>query len=126
MMIKHIARLYLSRPGNQTRDLISALGGGLGFNFGYLALNFYPPLIYYVVIFHLIGFNLLWSFKLMIIPVLFSSIGMYLLGKRFLIKKPAYFRQLIYIFFYRAITIYIRGAWAEFFAMSILPFCFLG
>jgi len=103
--------------------------GGLGFNFGYPLFNFYPPLIYYVSeFFHLIGFNLLWSLKLMIITGSFiSSIGMYSLGKRFFDKKTGLLAATFFtFFFYRMITIYIRGAWAEFFAMSLLPFIFLG
>jgi len=56
-----------------------------------------------------------------------SSIGMYLLGKRFFNKKTGLLVATLFtFFFYRTITIYIRGAWAEFFAMSILPLVFLG
>ena len=126
---QHIARLYLLDQAIKQGNLYPRWVGGLGFNFGYPLFNFYPPLIYYVAeLFHLIGFNLLWSLKLMIITgTFFSSIGMYLLGKRFFDKKTGLLSAALFIFFfYRAITIYIRGAWAEFFAMSILPFVFLG
>src|SRR3989338_10606869 len=126
---QHIARLYLLDQAIRQSDLYPRWVGGLGFNFGYPLFNFYPPLIYYVAeFFHLIGFNLLWSLKLMIITgSFFSSIGMYLLGKRFFDKKTGLLVATFFtFFFYRAITIYIRGAWAEFFAMSILPFVFLG
>jgi len=126
---QHIARLYLLDQAIRQGVLYPRWVGGLGFNFGYPLFNFYPPLIYYVAeFFHLIGFNLLWSFKLMIITgSFFSSIGMYLLGKRFFDKKTGILSATLFtFFFYRAITIYIRGAWAEFFAMSILPFVFLG
>ena len=126
---QHIARLYLLDQAIRQGILYPRWVGGLGFNFGYPLFNFYPPLIYYVAeFFHLIGFNLLWSFKLMIITgSFFSSIGMYLLGKRFFDKKTGILSATLFtFFFYRAITIYIRGAWAEFFAMSILPFVFLG
>lgn len=126
---QHIARLYLLDQAIRQGVLYPRWVGGLGFNFGYPLFNFYPPLIYYVAeFFHLIGFNLLWSLKLMIITGSFiSSIGMYLLGKRFFDKKTGLLvATLSNFFFYRMITIYIRGAWAEFFAMSILPFVFLG
>ena len=126
---QHIARLYLLDQAIRQSDLYPRWVGGLGFNFGYPLFNFYPPLIYYVSeFFHLIGFNLLWSLKLMIISGSFvSSIGMYLLGKRFFDKKTGLLTVAFFtFFFYRTITIYIRGAWAEFFAMSILPFVFLG
>ena len=126
---QHIARLYLLDQAIRQGDLYPRWVGGLGFNFGYPLFNFYPPLIYYVSeFFHLIGFNLLWSLKLMIITGSFiSSIGMYLLGKRFFNKKTGLLVATLFtFFFYRTITIYIRGAWAEFFAMSILPLVFLG
>ena len=126
---QHIARLYLLDQAIRQGDLYPRWVGGLGFNFGYPLFNFYPPLIYYVVeFFHLLGFNLLWSLKLMIIIGSFiSSFGMYLLGKRFFDKKTGLLVATLFtFFFYRAITIYIRGAWAEFFAMSILPLVFLG
>ncbi|MFA6017243.1 MAG: hypothetical protein WC744_04100 [Patescibacteria group bacterium] len=126
---QHIARLYLLDQAIRQGSIYPRWVGGLGFNFGYPLFNFYPPLIYYVAeFFHLIGFNLLWSLKLMIVTGSFiSSIGMYLLGKRFFDKKIGLLAATLFtFFFYRAITIYIRGAWAEFFAMSILPFVFLG
>lgn len=126
---QHITRLYLLDQAVRQGDLYPRWVGGLGFNFGYPLFNFYPPLIYYVAeLFHLIGFNLLWSLKLMIITgSILSSVGMYLLGKRFFDKKTGLLAATLFtFFFYRAITIYIRGAWAEFFAMSILPFVFLG
>ena len=126
---QHITRLYLLDQAIRQGDLYPRWVGGLGFNFGYPLFNFYPPLIYYVSeFFHLIGFNLLWSLKLMIITGSFiSSIGMYLLGKRFFDKKTGLLVATLFtFFFYRTITIYIRGAWAEFFAMSILPLVFLG
>ncbi len=126
---QHIARLYLLDQAIRQGSMYPRWVGSLGFNFGYPLFNFYPPLIYYVAeFFHLIGFNLLWSLKLMIVTgSFFSSIGIYLLGKRFFDKKTGLLAATLFtFFFYRAITIYIRGSWAEFFAMSILPFVFLG
>ncbi|EKE14267.1 MAG: hypothetical protein ACD_12C00600G0002 [uncultured bacterium] len=126
---QHIARLYLLDQAIRQGSIYPRWVGGLGFNYGYPLFNFYPPLIYYVAeFFHLIGFNLLSSLKMMIITgSLISSTGMYLLGKRFFDKKTGLLAATFFtFFFYRIITIYIRGAWAEFFAMSILPFVFLG
>ena len=125
---QHITRLYLLDQAVRQGNLYPRWVGSLGFNFGYPLFNFYPPLIYYIAeLFHLTGLNLLWSLKLMIITGSFlSSIGMYLLGKRFFDKKTGLLTTTLFtFFFYRMITIYIRGAWAEFFAMSILPLVFL-
>jgi 4-amino-4-deoxy-L-arabinose transferase-like glycosyltransferase len=126
---QHIARLYLLDQAIKQGDLYPRWVSGLGFNFGYPLFNFYPPLIYYVAeFFHLIGLDLLWSLKMMIVTgSLISSIGMYLLGKRFFDKRVGLLAATLHtFFFYRLVTIFVRGAWAEFFAMSILPFVFLG
>lgn len=126
---QHIARLYLLDQAIKQGDLYPRWVGTLGFNFGYPLFNFYPPLIYYVAeFFHLIGLNLLWSLKMMIITGSFiSSIGMYLLATRLFNKRAGLLAATLHtFFFYHIITLFVRGAWAEFFAMSILPFVFLG
>lgn len=126
---QHIARLYLLDQAIKQGDLYPRWVGTLGFNFGYPLFNFYPPLIYYIAeFFHLVGFNLLWSLKMMIVTGSFvSSIGMYLLGERLFNKRAGLLAATLHtFFFYRIVTLFVRGAWAEFFAMSILPFVFLG
>src|SRR3989338_1341164 len=79
---QHIARLYLLDQGLWQGSLYPRWVDGLGFGFGYPLYNFYPPLVYYVAeIFHLIGFSLIWSIKLMIITgFLLGAIGMYFLA----------------------------------------------
>lgn len=126
---QHIARLYLLYEGIKQGQLFPRWVDMLGFGYGYPLFNFYPPFIYYVSAgFHLIGFSLIWSIKLMIITgFLTAAIGIYLLIKNIIGKLPALLGVTIYTyFFYHGITAYIRGALAEFFSMSILPFVFLG
>lgn len=126
---QHIARLYLLDQSIKQGVFYPRWVGGLGFNFGYPLFNFYPPFIYYVAeLFHLVGFNLLWSLKMMIfVGSILSSMGMYLLGKRYFDKRVGLLAATLHtFFFYRLVTIFVRGAWAEFFAMSILPLVFLG
>lgn len=96
---QHITRLYLLDQAIRQGNLYPRWVDSLGFNFGYPLFNFYPPLIYYVAeAFHLMGFNLLWSLKLMIVTgTILSSVGIYLLGKRFFDKKTG---LLASVFFY--------------------------
>lgn len=100
-----------------------------GFNYGYPLFNFYPPLIYYVgALFFGLGFSILWSVKMVVIVgYVFAAIGMYLLVKGLLKRRlPAYLAAVLYTFFtYHAVVVYVRGALAEFFTMTILPFLLL-
>ena len=100
----------------------------LGYGYGYPQFNYYGPLPYYVMeVFHLAGLGFLDSVKAgFIISVIFSAIGMYLLGKALWGKWGGFLSGFIYAFIpYRAVDMYVRGAVGEFWAMSLLPFVFL-
>ena len=125
---QHIARLYLLDQGIRQGSIYPRWVDTLGFNLGYPLFNFYPPLIYYTAeIFHLFGFSLIWSIKLMVITgLLLGALGIYLLTKKVTNTWPAVLSTVLYTFFsYHAVLVYVRGAFAEFFAMSILPFVLL-
>lgn len=126
---QHIARLFVLVKGIEQGNLFPRWVDMLGFGYGYPLFNFYPPLIYYIASgFHFLGFSLIWSIKLMLITgFLLSALGCYLLIKSIIGKLSAYLGATIYTyFFYHAITVYVRGAFAEFFSLAILPFVFLG
>ncbi|RJQ38680.1 hypothetical protein C4559_01080 [Candidatus Microgenomates bacterium] len=126
---QHIARLYLLVTGIQQGSLFPRWVDMLGFGHGYPLFNFYPPLIYYVSsIFYFLGFSLIWSIKLMIISgFLLSATGVYLLIKKMIGRLPAILGSTVYTYFlYHSITVYVRGALAEFFTLAVLPFVFLG
>ena len=126
---QHIARLHLLVTGIQQGSLFPRWVDMLGFGHGYQLFNFYPPLIYYVAsIFYFLGFSLIWSIKLMIISgFLLSATGIYLLIRRMIGRLPAILGSTVYTYFlYHSITVYVRGALAEFFTLAILPFVFLG
>ena len=126
---QHIARLYLLVTGIQQGSLFPRWVDMLGFGHGYPLFNFYPPLIYYVSsIFYFFGFSLIWSIKLMIISgFLLSATGVYLLIKKMMGRLPAILGSTVYTYFlYHSITVYVRGALAEFFTLAVLPFVFLG
>lgn len=126
---QHIVRLFLFDKALKDGVLFPRWVDGLGFGFGYPLFNFYPPLIYIVAeAFHLIGFSLIWSIKMMIIVGFISAaVGMYLLVRRLYKWEAGIVASVLYTyFFYHAVTAYVRGAFAEFFTLSILPFLFLG
>lgn len=126
---QHIARLYLLFEGLKQGQIFPRWVDMLGFGFGYPLYNFYPPLIYYVSAgFHVLGFSLILSIKLMIITgFIFAALGSYLLIKEMVGKLPGLLGATVYTyFFYHAENAYVRGAFAEFFSMAILPFVFLG
>jgi len=125
---QHIARLHLLDQGIKQGTLFPRWVDTLGFGYGYPLFNFYPPLIYYLAeVFHLIGFSLIWSIKLMLISSLFlGALGMFLLAKKYIGRAAGFVSAVFYTYFtYHAIIIYVRGAFAENMAYSILPFAFL-
>jgi uncharacterized membrane protein len=125
---QHIVRLFLLDQGIRQGSLYPRWVDGLGFGFGYPLFNFYPPFIYYVAeFFHLIGFSLITSIKIMLVTgFIGAAIGMYLFAKDVMGKAAGLVASVLYTyFFYHAITAFVRGAFAEFFTFTILPFVFL-
>ncbi len=58
---------------------------------------------------------------------LLSATGVYLLIKKMMGRLPAILGSTVYTYFlYHSITVYVRGALAEFFTLAVLPFVFLG
>ncbi len=99
--------------------------GDLAGGFGYPYFVFYSPLIYYVSeFFCLLGFDIVTSLKCMIIfGVVLAGIGMFWFAKSFWGTRGAMVSAVAYIYVpYRIVNLYIRGDFAEAFAMSLLPF----
>ncbi len=125
---QHIARLFLFDKALKEGNIYPRWVDGLGFGFGYPLFNFYPPLIYIIAeVFHLFGFSLIWSIKMVVVTGFISAtIGMYLLVKKIYNYEAALVSSVLYTyFFYHGVTAHVRGAFAEFFTLSILPFLFL-
>lgn len=122
----HIVRLYLLDVGIKQGNFFPRWVDGLGFGYGYPLYNFYPPLIYYIAeVFHLLGLSLVISMKsVLIIGFILATFGMYLFAKKVTKSGLASLVATVFYnyFFYHATTVYVRGAFAEFFTMSILPF----
>ncbi len=125
---QHIARLHLLHSAITQGNLYPRWVDTLGFGFGYPLFNFYPPLIYYLADFFVIlGASYIVAIKLMVIVgIIVGAIGMYKLASKFMTQGSSFVATALFTYFgYRAATIYVRGAFAEFFAMSLLPMVFL-
>ena len=99
----------------------------LGFGYGYPFYNFYPPFVYYLgEIFHLLGFSLIVSTKIvMIFGFLLSGFFMYLLAKEFFGRAGGIVAAVFYIYApYHSVDLYVRGALAEFYSFVFLPAVF--
>ncbi len=125
---QHIVRLFLLDQGLRQGNLFPRWVGGLGFGFGYPLFNFYPPLIYYIgEVFHILGFSLIWSIKLtFILGFYLGAVGVFLLVKNLTNRLSGFLAATLYtFFFYHSVLIYVRGALAEFYGLTLLPFLFL-
>src|SRR3990167_8782287 len=80
---EQIGRLFELNQALRQGQFPVRIDQNLGFGYGYLLFNYYPPFIYYFAeIFKLLGFSFINSIKLMIISGFFlSSLFMYLFGK---------------------------------------------
>lgn len=96
----------------------------LSFGFGYPLFNFVFPLPFYIgEIFHLLGFSLVDSIKLVfLISIPLSGIFMYLLLREFIDQTLSLAGAIVYIYApYRAVDLYVRGAAGELVAFAFLP-----
>lgn len=124
---EQIGRLYELNQALTSGQFPVRITQNLGFGYGYLLFNFYPPFVYYFSeIFKLIGFSFISSIKIMIISgFLLSSFFMYLLTKEFFGKYGGLVASIFYIYVpYRAIDLYVRGALPELFSFAIIPAIF--
>ncbi len=124
---EQIARLFDLDQAVRAGNIPPRIAPNLGFGYGYPFFNFYPPFAYYVgEIFHLIGFGYIASTKLMLVTgFLLSALFMYLFSKEFFGRIGGLVASVAYTYTsYRALDIYVRGAYAEFFSFVFLPVIF--
>lgn len=121
---QQIARLFVADQALKSGQFPVRWVDSLGFGFGYPLFVFYPPLVYWLgEIFHLVGFSLVNSIKLVFAAsVFFSGLAIYILAREFWGKLEAFMAAAFYMFVpYRALDIYVRGALAESFSFVPLP-----
>ncbi|MFA5932949.1 MAG: 6-pyruvoyl-tetrahydropterin synthase-related protein [Microgenomates group bacterium] len=98
----------------------------MGYGNGFPLFNYYSALPYYIgaVLSFLLGY--IWSAKvLFFIPLILGGFSMYLLGKELFGKIAGIVSAVLYLFApYLALDLYVRGAVAESFALSIVPLVF--
>lgn len=96
----------------------------LSFGFGYPLFNFVYPLPFYIAeVFHLIGFSLTDSIKvLMGLSLPLSSIFMYKLLRLYLNEELSLSGAILYLYSpYRALEIFVRGSVGEIVAFVFFP-----
>ncbi|OGG16131.1 hypothetical protein A3D05_04505 [Candidatus Gottesmanbacteria bacterium RIFCSPHIGHO2_02_FULL_40_24] len=101
----------------------------LGYGYGYPLFNFYAPLPYYLgSLFHLAGFSLIFSVKLMFaFGVILAAVFMYLLAVEIAGSFFAAAAAVFYLYApYHAVNVYVRGAVGEYYAYAFLPLLGLG
>lgn len=124
---EQIGRLYELDQTLKAGNIPPRIVPNLGFGYGYPFFNFYPPFAYYVgEVFYLLGFSLIVSTKLMLVTgFILASLFMYLFSKEFFGKWGGIVAAAAYTYTsYHAIDVYVRGAFAEFFAFVFIPFIF--
>lgn len=95
-----------------------------GYGFGMPLFNFYAPLPYFIgALFFKMGFSVITSIKLLCLSInLITLIGSYLLGRKMLGRSGALLLTAAYTLApYRAVNLFVRGAFSEVFAMAFLP-----
>ena len=97
------------------------------YGFGYPLFNFYPSLIYYLAQpFRMLGLGTFQALNLVIVSgVWLSGLFMYVLGKEFWGRYGGVVCAVAYLYIpYRLVTLYVRGAIPEFYAMTFMPLIF--
>jgi len=100
----------------------------LSYGFGYPLFNFVFPLPFYLgEIFHLVGFNLVDSIKIVLgLSLFLSFLFMYFLLRRFVGRALSILGGVIYLYApYRATDVYVRGAVGESLSFIFLPLILL-
>lgn len=126
--LDHVVRIANFYQSLTDGELVPRWAGNLNWGYGHPILMFlYPLPSYSASFFHLLGFSLVDSFKLVLaVSYVLSGIFMYLWLKEFLEKNSAILGSVLYLFApYRFIDLYVRGALGEHVAFVFLPLILL-
>jgi uncharacterized membrane protein len=99
----------------------------LGFGYGYLLFNYYPPLVYYFgEIFILVNTSYIDSIKLVMgFGFIFSAVSMYFFVREMYGKIAGFVSSVFYTYApYHSVDLYVRGALPEFFSFVFIPAIF--
>lgn len=120
----HIARLFEMDQLIKIGQIPPRFVPDLSFGFGYPLFNFVFPLPYYVgEIFHLLGFTLVDSIKIIFaLTIPFSALFMYYFLRQLTLPALSFLGAIVYIYTpYRSTDIYVRGAIGEALAFVFFP-----
>ncbi len=101
--------------------------GRLNFGYGYPVFNFlYPGTLYLGEIIHLLGFNFVWSIKILFgLSFFFSGVFCYVWLRNLFPSWPALVGSFVYLYApYHLFDLYTRGSLGEAVALAILPLIF--
>lgn len=97
--------------------------------YGEPVFNFYAPLPYYLgALIHLLGFNFIWTAKILfMLAAVLSAAAMYVLGKKLFGRKAGMLAAVLYTYApYKAVDMYVRGSLSELWAFIFFPLIFYG
>lgn len=122
----HVMRIFEMRQCLSDTQIPCRWVPDMGYGNGYPLFNYYPPFPYYLgaVLSFIAGY--VWAAKLLFwLALVIGPIGVYLLAKELFGPFGAITASVLFMFApYRALDIYVRGAVAESFGMSIAPLVF--
>lgn len=122
--IDHVARIANFYTNLKEGVFIPRWAGNLNWGYGHPILMFLYPLPSYMAsIFHLLGFSLINSVKLVFfLSFIASGVTMYIWLKKYLSEPSAILGGVLYVFApYRFIDLYVRGAIGEHVAFIFPP-----
>lgn len=120
----HIARLFEMDQLIKIGQIPPRFVPDLSFGFGYPLFNFVYPLPFYIgEVFHLLGFTLVDSIKIVFaLSISFSALFMYYFLRQLTIPLLSFSGAIVYIYTpYRSTDIYVRGAIGEAIAFVFFP-----
>lgn len=120
----HVARLVEMDTAVRDGHIPVRWSKHLGYGSGMPLFTFYGPLPFYIAeVFHLVGFSELVSIKILLFLIgIGGFFGTYLLTRRWFGNTGGLVSATAFVFIpYRALDIYVRGAFNEVFAISIIP-----
>jgi len=123
----HVGRIYEMDLCFKDRQFPCRWVPDMGYGYGYPLYNFYPPLPYYFgEAFHLLGFGIIGSIKIVFASTIFlGAYFMFLLASHFWGSWGGLVGAVFYTWVpYHALNVYVRGAMNEFFAIAFFPAIF--
>jgi hypothetical protein len=125
----HITRLVELDKAIKDGEFPVRWSRNFGYGYGMPLFNFYGPMPFYLAdVFHQLGLNSLWSIKGMLFVMAgVGFAGMFLLAAEYFGVAGGVIAATAFLTFpYRAVDLFVRGAFNEMFAISIIPLILYG